>query len=145
MSYEVNIFFGEETQESLIQVVGYMNNLLGSEMKEVDKCFEINTLALEFELSKRASFLTDMEGMPFSAFSFQLSITARLSSMAIIHPVALMITEILSKNNEGRVMLCVSTLDYLGAIYVNGEIVEDRLGEHPELFAGTGWGYNPII
>jgi hypothetical protein len=141
-SYEVNIFFGEKTDETLAEVAGYLVNLFGAGMNQNDTGFETRLLALEFDLSNRASFLTDMKEMPFSVFKFQLGITARVSSMTIIHPVALMISEILSKNFRGRVMLCLSTLEYLGAIYENGELAVDRMGEHPELYAGTSWAYN---
>lgn len=141
MSYEVNIFFGENADESLSEIAGYLKNLFGFEMKKSDSRYELNSLALEFDLTKKASFLTDMEDMPFSVFRYQLSVTSRISSMAIIHPVSLMIAEVLSKNFKGRTMLCLSTMDFLGAIYEGGELKVDKMGEHPELYAGTGWSY----
>lgn len=141
MSYEVNIFFGEKAGETLNDVAGLLKNLFGVEMLSAGSHYELNSLALEFDLSNRASFLTDMGEMPFSAFKYQLSITARGSSMSIIHPVGLMLSEILSKNYTGRSMMCLSTMDFLGAIYENGELVSDMMSEHPELYAGTGWSY----
>lgn len=142
MSYEVNIFFGEDTDESLSEIAGYLKNFFGFEMKKSDSGYELYSFALEFDLTKRAGFLTDTEDMPFSVFKYQLSVTSRVSSMAIIHPVSLMITEVLSKNFKGRTMLCLSTMEFLGAIYEGGELKVDKMSEHPELYAGTGWNYS---
>jgi len=138
MSYDVTIFFNDD-ESDLVGLSKKLNNVLGLTFSDD---FEVRVLGLEFELLKRRQFLRDEGGMEFSKYSYQLDITSRTAGTDIIHPVGFMIAETLSVNLKGQVMLCLSSVEFLGAVFSNGKLESSRMTEVQGYLGKVRWQLN---
>jgi len=138
MSYDVSIFLNDD-ESDLVGLSIELNNVLGLTFSDD---FEVRVLGLEFELLKRRQFLRDEGGMEFSKYSYQLDITSRTAGTDIIHPVGFMIAETLSVNLKGQVMLCLSSVEFLGAVFSNGKLESSRMTEVQGYLGKVRWQLN---
>ena len=136
MSYDVTIFFNYEKSMSNLAIE--LEDIFGFSF---GGCEGGRVFGLDFLLQKRKEFIRDDEDMNFSKYLYQLEITARKAGFNIIHPVAYMVSQVISANMKGEVMLCLSSVEVLGAIFLNGNLVDDRMVEAERIVGSGCWTY----
>ena len=145
MSYDITIFFSDNVENvGIDDVASTLNDILGLQLNQSDDSsrFESRVLGLEFELTTRKGFLRDEDDMEFSKYSYQLEITSRLAGGDIIHPIGYMIAETLSVNFSNSVMLCLSSVEFLGAIFEKGFACKNNMSDLGMFYKGTPWVYS---
>ena len=140
MSYDVVIFFGENGPENLSSAAEITERIVGQTFS-VSESHSFSLFGMSFDLHQRAMFLRDERDMPFSAFRYQLDITCPISRLPLIHPIGLFMAEEYSKHLLERSMLCLAGVEFLGAVFNKGRMVDDRMSSYQHLYAGTGWRY----
>ena len=142
MSYDICIFFNDPNSEGIESVVDKARQSLSIPFVKTNlakKKYGCRLVGLDFSLSERSSYLEDHRDMVFSLYEYELDITSHRNAMSIVHPVAMYIGETLSRIHQTDAMVCLSGVEFFGALFSGGDLVKDEISSHKELYAAYGW------
>ncbi|MBI4739161.1 hypothetical protein HY772_06415 [Candidatus Woesearchaeota archaeon] len=142
MSYEVYIFFGEQSLENLLDAVNLTEAITGLNFSKAE-CSEAKFLDIAFEVCPRSSFLKSTEETPYGDFQYQLELSCPVFKGNLIHPIGMNIAQEYSLILKQRSMMCLSGIEFLGAMFKKGQLVIDQMHLYPMLHSSDPWKYFP--